>query len=97
MMQTLLRGIEQEATIMDLISLTDITSEGIIGGLVDYYVRGHNLTTAAALNGQTKGNLGTAKATLEAKAAIVYRINERENTRKGYGFTQNNLQVELNQ
>lgn len=88
-MPILLRGLEQQDTIMDLISLTDITSEGIIDGLIDHYVRGHSLTTAAALNGQTKGNLGTAKSTLEAKAEIVYRITERENARKGYGFTQN--------
>lgn len=88
-MPTLLRGLELEATILDLISLTDITSERIIDGLVDFYVRGHNLTTAAALNGETKGNLSTAKSTLDAKAETVWRITERENARKGYGFAQN--------
>lgn len=88
-MPTLLRGLEQEATIMDLISLTNITSERIIGGLVDYYVKGHSLGTAAMLNGESKGNLSTAKSSLDAKAEIVWRITERENARKGYGFIQN--------
>ncbi|WP_417762197.1 hypothetical protein [Shewanella sp.] len=74
---------------MDLISLTDIKSEKIIGGLVDYYVKGHSLGVAATLNGESKGNLSTAKSSLDAKAEIVWRITERENARKGYGFTQN--------
>lgn len=75
-MNYLLPGREPLKKIELIISLTQLSSPGKEKALIEHYVNGLPASRAAARFGIDKGNLSTAKSTLEEVAAVIEQIKE---------------------
>ncbi|MCL1124120.1 hypothetical protein [Shewanella surugensis] len=75
-MNMLIQGGEDCRRLQYLLLLTDIESDAIKSALVDHYVRGFGIGSAAGANGIDTSNLRRAMRTLNKVARIVEQIKE---------------------